>query len=621
VIKKLLKQWPIVILCLVGCIIYSFIVVNRATVNLNIKVEKKTVFKIYWSNADEEFSEKRVAKIKVKPEQKSYQFVLTNLNNIKKIRIDPQQYTGTSIIENITLQQQGIKPVHFNYTAGFPKFKAKHQIHKFLIDKNGLVTHSTGIDPFYTANLVTEKASFPWITVFFRYCFICFIIITIFLTFKNLNSKLKFVPILLVIVVTLAVIMAMLSRKNAHPDEYVHIEASKYYQKHWLPPAIEDPEIRHTYSEYGFSRLNKPEIYYIFAGKFARFTDFLQIKSFWLFRLFNVFLLSCLLLYSIKSTSARCIAMPFLISPQIWYVFSYCNSDAFSLFISFLVGVQIVKPNSTFNIYLKQQPDRYMFIRAIMAGILLGSMLLMKQNFYPYIAFVITVLAWQIWELGNKEEQKLVMKRLLVLILIGLSLFGMRRGADYYVNGFDKAEKIATIRSELAKPLFNPKTELAKQSYNLSMKERGVPLVHLIKERRFFEKTYRTLFGVYGYFTIAASVMYFDIVRWVGVALLLVFLGIIFRYSWRENSFITCSFLAFALALIVFSLIRSWTNDFQAQGRYLFPIVSMISIVYARNRKYLSGPILTSLIMAMFFLSGYSFIFVAIHQIPKALVH
>ena len=423
------------------------------------------------------------------------------------------------------------------------------------------------------------------------------------------------------LVLALIVIMAVISKRNVHPDEHVHIEASKYYQKNWLPPAFEDPDIRRTYSVYGASRLNNSEIYYFFSGKFAELTSFIRINPFWLFRLFNVFLFGCLLFYTIKNTSARLVVMPFLISSQIWYVFSYTNSDAFSLFITFLVGIQIVTPGSLFNVFLKQQTDNRLLIRSLVLGGLLGCLLLLKKNYYPYIAFVITVLAWQIWNMSSREERILAVKRLLVLTVIGLSLFGLRRGADYYVNGLDKAEKLAAIRVETAHPLYNPQTELNKQQNYLYMKKRGHSLKYIVDVERFFEKTFRSSFGVYGYFTVSAPFKYYDIVRWTGTALLLVFFGLIFLRSWRENGFIAVSCLFFSLLLITVSLYHSWTKDFQAQGRYLFPIVSMLGIVYAKGHKYLKGPVFTSLFMTMFLLSAYSFILVAIPRIPKALFY
>jgi hypothetical protein len=285
------------------------------------------------------------------------------------------------------------------------------------------------------------------------------------------------------------------------------------------------------------------------------------------------------------------------------------------------VGIQIVTPGSMFNVFIKQQADNRLLIRSLLLGGLLGSLLLLKKNYYPYIAFVITVLAWQIWDMSSRKERVLAVKRLLILTVIGLALFGLRRGADYYVNGLDKAEKLAAIRVETARPLFNPQTELNKQHIYINMKKRGRSLKYVVNKERYFEKTFRSAFGVYGYFTVSASFKYYDIVRWTGAALLLVFLGLIFVRSWRENGFIALSCLFFSLLLITVSLYHSWTMDFQPQGRYLFPIASMLGIVYARGHRYLKGPVFTSLFMMMFLLSVYSFVFVAIPRIPKALFH
>jgi len=619
-IEKLEKHRVILFLCLAACTAYSVFLLNVAVVSLSIQVEKRTLFQMYWAHGNEGFSEKRTAKLMVTPDQQHYRFLLTNLKNVQRIRVDPHKYIGGSSIEKIRIEQKGIKPIHFNSRDGFYPFKELNHIAEYHLEKNGLVVRSNGKDPFLAGDLTIEKVAFPWLLEFFRFGLICLVIIITYSAMNHLNAKLGYVPIFMAVVLTLILIMAMISERDVHPDEHVHIEASKYYQKNWMPPSIEDPAIRHTYSVYGSSRLNKPEVYYFFSGKFTELTSFLHIKPFQLFRLFNVFLFTCLLLYTIKSTGARAVAMPFLISPQIWYVFSYTNSDAFSLFIVFLVGIQVVTPDSMFNLFLRQQPDNRLIIRSLLLGCLLGCLLLLKKNFYPYTAFVISVLVWQIWSMESGEERILIVKRLLLLTLIGLALFGLRTGADYYVNGLDKGEKLANMRIETADSLFSPQTDLNKRHLHLSMKKRGVPLMHLVKTKRFFEITFRSSFGVYGYFTISGPFRYYDMVRWTGVALLLVFLGLIFYHSWRENGFIAVSFLFFSLLLIAISLYHSWTMDFQAQGRYLFPIAAMLGIVYARGHRYLKGPVFTSLFAVMFLLSAYSFLFVAISQIPKALL-
>ena len=618
--EKIIRHKFLVFLCLIGCTVYFFTLANRATVDLSLKVDQRVIFKIYWAQDNEGFSERRSKEIFVGPEEKNYHFWLTNLRNVDTIRIDPRRSMGKGVIEKIVFKQRGIKPISFSYKDGFFEIEKANHISKYHLEEKGLVFNSISYDPYFVGDLVVEKVAFPWVLEFFRLGLVCLLIVIVYTTTKHLKRELKYVPLLMAVVFTLVLVMAVISEKDVHPDEYTHLPASQYYLNNWLPPIVEDPAIRSSYSIYGFSRLNQPEIYYLFAGKFTRLVSDIYLNPLWLFRLFNVFLFGCLLFYTIKDIGARSIAMPFLISPQLWYVFSYCNSDAFALFITFLVGAQIVVPDSMFNLFLRQKSEGgRLIIRAMLLGLLLGCLLLLKRNYYPFILFILTVLGWQIWIMGSREERFLAMKRLLVLSVIGISLFSLRIGADYYVNGFDRADKIANLRAEIADPLYNPETEVNKQHIHLTMKKRGVPLSHLIEKDRFFEKTFRSAFGVYGHFTISAPIIFYDVVRWTGVALLVVFLTLIFRHSWRENGIITISFLVLSLGLIAAALNHAWTKDFQAQGRYLFSIAPMLSVVYARSHKYLNGWLFTSIFMVMFLLAAYSFIFVALPHTPKSL--
>ena len=75
--------------------------------------------------------------------------------------------------------------------------------------------------------------------------------------------------------------------------------------------------------------------------------------------------------------------------------------------------------------------------------------------------------------------------------------------------------------------------------------------------------------------------------------------------------------LAASAALIGASLYHSWTADFQAQGRYLFPIAGMISLLLGQNREVFNNRWLSLLTMVMFFLSLYSFTAIALLEIPR----
>ena len=103
--EKLQKQSLVLLLCLTGCTIYAVFFLNAATVNLSMHVEKRTIFQMYWAEANKGFSEKNSAKLVVGPRQKHYQFSLTNLRNVGRIRLDPHKYIGGSIIEKITIEQ------------------------------------------------------------------------------------------------------------------------------------------------------------------------------------------------------------------------------------------------------------------------------------------------------------------------------------------------------------------------------------------------------------------------------------------------------------------------------------------------------------------------------------
>jgi hypothetical protein len=143
-IEKLKKHSVVLFLCLAACMAYSIFLSNVATVNLSIQVEKRTLFQMYWAPVDQGFSEKRSVKLVVTPDQKTYQFLLTNLINAKRIRLDPHKYVGKSIVEKITIEQKGIKPLHFNFKQGFYPFKELNHIILFLSSKMALTVKKLG---------------------------------------------------------------------------------------------------------------------------------------------------------------------------------------------------------------------------------------------------------------------------------------------------------------------------------------------------------------------------------------------------------------------------------------------------------------------------------------------
>jgi hypothetical protein len=107
----LLRNAYLLTLCLLGCVLYEMLIIDRAQVDLTIDVEKKTWFKIYWADEGEEFSERRVGEILVRSDRRNYNFYLTDLSDVSRLRIDPHQYAGTSRIGGLRIRQTGFDNV------------------------------------------------------------------------------------------------------------------------------------------------------------------------------------------------------------------------------------------------------------------------------------------------------------------------------------------------------------------------------------------------------------------------------------------------------------------------------------------------------------------------------
>lgn len=603
--------WFTLAICLLGCAYYFLFFYNRAFVELEIEAEHKSIFKLYWSSGDKPFSEKKSSSVRLKPGKASYTFFFTDLGNIDKIRVDPFQYEGRGTIHRLTLSQSGYETVEVDLASLEPL----NQIERSEAELSGLMIISTGSDPFLLLQPGLVKKPVNWVLETARYALICSLILLIVAGLSPLGKEFRFVPVLLAAVLTLVVVMAATSKRNAHPDEYVHLEASKYYQDHWLPPEVDDPEIEQTYSVYGVSRLNNGEVYYLLAGKFSRLLEVLAIDQLFALRSFNLLLFGLIFLYTVKSVSARLVALPFLLTPQLWYIFSYCVSDALGLFLCFLAGCELVRDNSSLNRLLDR--DRKASLRhLIIVAILLGSMFLLKINYYPFILLVYAFIVWRWFK--SPEDRISITTRIAAVTLIALAFAGLRLGADYYVNGGERSEKLALMQEKTAHHWYKPSTELNKKHVSMYFKQRGVTLKEMIVKYRWFAHSFQTGFGKYGYFTISGSETYYRLMKWSAIVFL-VFLGgaVAFRGD-TEGRLLALLVCGLALALVAASVHRSWTIDFQAQGRYLFPILPMIGVVLARNRSVVDNKVFILLTMQLFLLSLYSFIFIALPAIPRS---
>lgn len=609
------SEWFLITVCVLLCAAYYFCFVNRAMVDVSIEVEKRTYLRVYWAQEGDSFSASRHSRILVSPDKRDYRFYLTDIDTIDRLRLDPHDYQGTSTIHRLSIRQKGWQPVAL--TEPDVTIDPVEQISEFSLNEQGLATTSSGRDPQFVWVPSFARETFGWPGESARLLVLFLLFYTTGRMARDLINEKKYIPLYLVMAATLIIVMAVVSKRYVHPDEYVHIQAAGYYTDHWLPPEVSDEGIRDTYSKYGNSRLNGHEIYYLIAGKCAALTASIPIPENLKFRLFNILLFISAALVAVRFTTSRLVMAVLLISPQLWYVFSYCNSDAFALIVGVLAGWQVVDRNSVLNRFVTDGRDTVNLILLLLPIISVGLLFLIKKNYYPLGVFLGAIVCYRLWLNRGRIDIWRMTTRFLLICLVGASLPVAKTGLDYWINGIDRNEKIASMQEELAEPMFNPATELDKRHVYLDMKERGVSLRKILTVHRWFEKSFRSAFGVYGHMTVQTTHVYYDLVRWLAVALFVFVTGsVLIRGDWSER-LIMAGALCCAAALIGASLHHSWTADFQAQGRYLFPVALIIGIGAANAERCLNRRMLCLLLTLMFGVSSYSFIGVALLNLSR----
>jgi len=603
----------IVFICILACFYYYHFFIDRVQVRVEIEVSQKSAFKLYWSDDKQQFSEKHSAVKRVYPNQSNYEFSIPGLADYTQIRIDPMRYGGEALLKTITISQKGYEPIEVDLV----QLQPLNQLENITISDAGLHFRSTGKDPFFLYSLKFKSIPFRWLNDFLTLVSIALLLIIVVNSWTSLRPDFGYVPILLSMVLILIVVMAAISKRNVHPDEYVHIAATSYYENHWLPPEVDAKEIEDTYSVYGMSRLNNGEVYYLLAGKVAWLSGALGMDNPLSARLFNVMLFLLIVSYTVCSVPARVVAVPFLISPQIWYVFSYCTSDAFALFICFLAGCELVRPASFLNKALLSESILKRIISALLIGLLLGLLFLLKKNYYPFIAIFYFCLLIRIFHAEESMNRMRLIFRIFIFTVLAIGVAGFRMGMDYYVNGMDRQEKLLVMQEKTANKHFKPSTKLEEKHIYLHKKDRGIPLKSLIVKDKWFGKTFKTGFGMYGYFTIIGPETYYEIVKWFALALLAYTLANVLIRGSTTDMMLAALVVMMSIALIGASLHHSWTMDFQAQGRYLFPILSMFGVILGRCRTIFETRLFVLSVSQLYLVGLYSFIFVALMNIPR----
>lgn len=600
---------------------YFFSFSRKAWVAVDIHTNVSTNFKIYWAAGSETYAENRSSWVRINDEQTRYHLPIGNLSRIGKLRIDPadiSRKTAAILIKSINISQVGYRPIFIPGYLIHSRINPISGIMETSKRKNGLLVVSANNDPQLELRLKPDQSRS--LLRFMIPIAASLLALLLALSWASSNQEdYSYIRYLLCFVLALVVSVANTSSVNRHPDEHVHLRASRYYEDHWRPPEICAPEVKKTYSIYGVSRLNSMEIVYPIAGKFSSALSFLPIESYLRLRMFNVLLFFLIVLLCIRSAEFCIIATPLLLTPQIWYVFSYFNSDAFALFYTFMLAYQTLVPGSRLNRYLAGSNISGTITWGIVFGAFFLVALLLKKNFYFFVLFFGLYWLWRLYFQVIKGGQpvKPVIQKLGLIVLVVILGYGFRYSLDTYYHGSDKKLKLAACQEKLAIPLYKPSTKLEKQHPYMHLRDKGVTIKEMIFKYKWFEKSIRSGVGVYGYLTISGPTIYYRIVYAImGVGLIILFFYSLFRTPNPER-ILFFVFLICSTSLLGVHLMRNWEIMLQAQGRHFLPIVGMLGILFYHVRKYIHPPVAHLYVLLMFLLSAYSFIFVGLVNIPK----
>jgi hypothetical protein len=416
----------------------------------------------------------------------------------------------------------------------------------------------------------------------------------------------------------LVVTMAFSSAFNAHPDEKDHVGAGQYYMEYWDPPKIGDERALGAYSNYGVSYLNQLDAVYFVAGKFACLVKPFVGKDYLALRLFNVGLLVLLTVLAWRLPAKYRIGfLPFYITPQAWYVFSYFNGDALPLALTFVSAFLLVRSVEDVD-PLQARPSGINNRQLFLLGATLGILAISKQNYYVFLAFLLC--SWLVMAWFDREKCLLGLRQAgLVLGLAGV-IFCARYGAHVWIVRHQPVDAAAKVAEQIAPAEFKPSAlEKGEGFWGSRMRSKGVTLVEMFTgEWKWHIFTFRSAFGKYGTMDIEAPLIFYRYIGWALDAFAVVLFAALLRAG-PQARVMACLLLVFTCLTVFQSLWHSWTSDFQSQGRYLFPILGMAACVLIRFASLLGrlGTALWAVGLCMWGMSAWSFVAVGLARIPK----
>lgn len=404
---------------------------------------------------------------------------------------------------------------------------------------------------------------------------------------------------LMLLISLLYITVIAVASPSVHPDETVTKHAIDYYKTNFAIPDMRD--LPHdVFCSYGQTRLSELTIYYFVAGKIAALIPFENS-----YRLLNVLLAFIIVFIILKKYKTEpFLIFAFFITPQVWYIFSYATSDALDYFFSFILVYQLTVKTSLLNATLNQSRfnfNKNTILASLFISCLIGLILMAKPNYYIVLLLMAYILLRRYFLADKNTNQRSELMKFYILWAIGsLFIFLLRYSIELIHYGLNKSEIFMQMRIKHAIDMLNPITPYDQMYETMFLAAKNVPFINIFTEYDFLQTLAGSFLGVYGGMDIIANPVYYFVMFAVYICLFTILYSHIIKSKEKVKYIDGAVTIILAVISVCLVMYYSYFIDFQAQGRYLLPILLVITFLVSKSKelmysnKYFIASILTA---------------------------
>lgn len=396
---------------------------------------------------------------------------------------------------------------------------------------------------------------------------------------------------LIMVAAILTSLIAIGTHYRAHPDEYYHADAFRFFEQHWWPPDLNSSEV--IYSPQGWSRVYTSEIVYLAFGKVSRVAQLfwpLENRAFLIYRFSNAWLflltLGALFFTRCEWIDVQVLGLVFVCIPQVHYLYAYANSDAFGLsmgvFLFLLTAVMMDQPSRSWT-----------YRHFTLLGALTGLVLVSKKPYLFSLMLPYALIGTRLWREAsrcNLNPSRKAIAHLVLVVVIAAVIAGPLRFVYPLTQG-DFAETVVQMREERATEEFKPSNP-TYETHRLASKGEGY--YELLAERAWLQLSLKSFYGLFGYMNVPNPDWMYMVAGLAAIlaVCLTTFCAVL---QWSDLSDALQGALALSPVIFVLntgaSLARSLHVGFQPQGRYLFPSLIPVALVVTGSGLPESGKV------------------------------